>query len=236
LALEGRGATVRPADAGGVAGAFGGYGGYVAALQARPRGDDAAAHGDWTRAVLRAFERFRVLCAVREGEWGAMGLNKTIERALVAAGRLAKTGEWYEGRPIIVTRNDAGLGVFNGDIGVTLRPPAKGAALRAYFLDGETVRSVAVSRLAHVETAFAMTVHKSQGSEFAHTALVLPREASRVLTRELVYTGITRAREVFTLVTGRTAALADALAQPTQRASGLLERLTSGSAAFSDSF
>ena len=94
-------------------------------------------------------------------------------------------------------------------------------------MDGQTVRSVAVSRLAHVETAFAMTVHKSQGSEFSHTVLVLPRDPSRVLTRELVYTGITRAREAFTLVTGRAGAFADALGQPTQRASGLLERLTS---------
>uniref|UniRef100_C5CL22 RecBCD enzyme subunit RecD n=1 Tax=Variovorax paradoxus (strain S110) TaxID=543728 RepID=C5CL22_VARPS len=225
LALQGRDAA---GEAGGVddaVGAYGGYGVYLTALQARPRGDEAPAHAGWTLAVLRAFERFRVLCAVREGEWGAMGLNQAIERALVAEGRLTKAGEWYEGRPVIVTRNDAGLGVFNGDIGITLKPAAKGAPLRAYFLDGESVRSVAVSRLAHVETAFAMTVHKSQGSEFAHTALVLPREPSRVLTRELVYTGITRARDAFTLVTGRTASLADALAHPTHRASGLLERL-----------
>ncbi|CAN7565319.1 exodeoxyribonuclease V subunit alpha [Variovorax sp. LjRoot178] len=235
LALEGRSAAGGAADVDGTVGVHGGYGAYLAALQARPRGDEAPAHASWTLAVLRAFERFRVLCAVREGEWGAMGLNQTIERALVAEGRMTKAGEWYEGRPVIVTRNDAGLGVFNGDIGITLRPPAKGAPLRAYFLDGEAVRSVAVSRLAHVETAFAMTVHKSQGSEFAHTMLVLPREPSRVLTRELVYTGITRARDAFTLVTGRTAALADALGHPTQRASGLLERLEPGDAGLSHS-
>lgn len=237
LALEGRGAAAGAtgaADAAGTDGVYGGYGGYVTALQARPRADETAAHARWTLAVLRAFERFRVLCAVREGEWGAMGLNRAIERALVGEGRLTKSGEWYEGRPVIVTRNDAGLGVFNGDIGIALRPPARGAPLRAYFLDGEAVRSAAVSRLAHVETAFAMTVHKSQGSEFAHTVLVLPREPTRVLTRELVYTGITRARDAFTLVTGRTAALAEALAQPTQRASGLLERLAPGDAASSN--
>ena len=213
----------------GRAGAEGGYGHYVAMLQARPKGNEAGAHADWTMAVLNAFERFRVLCAVREGEWGAAGLNQAIERALVLEGLPSKQGEWYEGRPVLVTRNDAGLGVFNGDIGITLKPPTRGDPLRAYFMDGQAVRSVAVSRLAHVETAFAMTVHKSQGSEFAHTVLVLPRDPSRVLTRELVYTGITRAREAFTLVTGRSAALADALAHPTQRASGLLERLTSTS-------
>ncbi|MGQ3002522.1 MAG: exodeoxyribonuclease V subunit alpha [Hydrogenophaga sp.] len=225
LALAGRDVN-GPAAAGAETDAvYGGYGAYLAALQARPRDGDAQTHSIWTLAVLRAFERFRVLCAVREGEWGALGLNRQIEQALVAQGRLVKAGEWYEGRPVIVTRNDAGLGVFNGDIGITLKPEGRGGPLRAYFLDGDTVRSVSVSRLAHVETAFAMTVHKSQGSEFAHTALVLPREPSRVLTRELVYTGITRARQAFTLVTGRTAALADALASPTRRASGLLERL-----------
>jgi exodeoxyribonuclease V alpha subunit len=86
---------------------------------------------------------------------------------------------------------------------------------------------VAASRLPGAETAFAMTVHKSQGSEFEHTVLVLPSEASRVLTRELVYTGVTRARRQFTLVTGRSAALAAALAQRTRRAGGLLEGLDS---------
>jgi exodeoxyribonuclease V alpha subunit len=225
LALAGREATGGATDAEGAVGMYGGYGGYAAALRARPQGDDASAHAAWTLVVLRAFERFRVLCAVREGEWGVMGLNQAIERAMVAQGLLTKAGEWYEGRPVIVTRNDAGLGVFNGDIGIVLKPPARGAALRAYFLDGEALRSVAVSRLANVETAFAMTVHKSQGSEFAHTVLVLPREPSRVLTRELVYTGVTRAREAFTLVTGRAAALAEALAHPTRRASGLLEQV-----------
>ena len=209
-------------------GAEGGYSRYLDVLRERPRHDDPAAHGDWVRGILRAFETFRVLCAVRDGDWGSAGLNQAIEQALVKAGLLGRHGEWYEGRPVLVTRNDAGLGVFNGDIGITLKPPTRGSPLRAYFLDGEVVRSVAVSRLAHAETAFAMTVHKSQGSEFAHTVLVLPREPSRVLTRELAYTGITRAREAFTLVTGRSAALNDALEQPTVRASGLLERLMAG--------
>lgn len=202
-----------------------GYGEYIAALQTRPPRDELDAYAAWIRAVLLAFEQFRVLCAVREGEWGAAGLNKAIERALVNAGSLSKSGEWYEGRPVLVTRNDPGLDVFNGDIGIALRPVMRGAGLRAYFLNGDTVKSVAVSRLAHVETAFAMTVHKSQGSEFIHTVLVLPRHPNGVLTRELIYTGITRARSAFTLVTGRAAALPEALLHPTRRASGLQERL-----------
>jgi exodeoxyribonuclease V alpha subunit len=120
----------------------------------------------------------------------------------------------------MVTRNDAELGVFNGDVGVAL-PGCQSAALRVYFLDGDNLRSVGVSRLAHVETAFAMTVHKSQGSEFVHTALVLPEGGAKLLTRELVYTGITRARESFTLIEGQPRLLQQATQRKSQRASGL---------------
>ncbi len=245
-----------------------GYRDYLAALNQRPPAEvDQADFDSWVRAVLQAFDRFRVLCAVREGEWGAVALNRAIEQALFAQAPAAfnnsrSSGGWYEGRPIMVTRNDAALGVFNGDIGIALRPPAVGSAaasasssthtmsstgpacapatdsginrqpgLRVWFSDGgnnsvsgsSRPRSVAITRLAHVETAFAMTVHKAQGSEFDHCALVLPQAPSRVLTRELVYTGITRARSVFTLVTGRRAALGEALGTKTVRASGLGE-------------
>ena len=212
-------------------GAPGGYGAYLQALQQRPASDNRASHEAWAVSVLSAFERFRVLCAVHDGEWGTAALNAAIERALGAEGLLVKRGEWYEGRPVMVTRNDPGLGVFNGDIGIALRPfasatpGAAGASLRVFFLDGNALRSVGVSRLANVETAFAMTVHKSQGSEFEHSVLVLPAAPSRVLTRELVYTGITRARLAFTLVTGRRQAFAEALARRTRRSSGLLELL-----------
>ncbi|MCV2350214.1 exodeoxyribonuclease V subunit alpha [Paucibacter sp. Y2R2-4] len=210
-------------------GAEGGYRSYLKLLAQRP--GTAEAFASWVLAVLTAFERFRLLCAVREGDWGTEGLNLAVERALIADGLLSKRGEWYEGRPVMVTRNDAGLGVFNGDIGIVLRPQGQDEAaggsnrLRAYFSDGQSLRSVAVSRLADVETAFALTVHKSQGSEFEHTVLVLPAEGGGGLTRELVYTGITRARKAFTLVSGRAPAFAMALAQRTRRASGLLELL-----------
>jgi hypothetical protein len=112
-------------------------------------------------------DAFRVLCAVREGDWGANGINQSIERALVQDDMLSRQGEWYEGRSVLVTRNDAALSVFNGDIGIALRAATRGAPMRAYFADGDLLRSVAVSRLARVETAFAMAVHKSKGSEFA---------------------------------------------------------------------
>ncbi len=216
-------------------GAVGGYSAYLKLLAQRPADVEAgsgaaagaAAFDAWASTVLRSFDSFRVLCAVRDGPWGVAGLNIAIERALVDAGLLNRRGEWYEGRPVIVTRNDAALGVFNGDVGVVLRSPvpqgAQGAdaALRCYFLDGDALRSVSVGRLADVETAFAMTVHKSQGSEFDHVLLVLPDDDVPVLTRELVYTGITRARRAFTLVCRQTAQLQSATARRTRRVSGL---------------
>ncbi len=186
---------------------------------------DASDHSAWARAVLQAFESFRLLCAIRAGDWGVTGLNQAIERQLVQAGLLTKgqDSEWYTGRPVMVTRNDPALGVFNGDIGIAL--PSPQGAQRVYFLDGEALRSVGVTRLAHVETAFAMTVHKSQGSEFTHAAVVLPATAGHLLGRELLYTGITRAKQHCTLVQQRPGLLEQAMAQPTQRNSGLLRFL-----------
>ena len=126
------------------------------------------------------------------------------------------------GRPVMVTRNDAQLGVFNGDIGMALPSFADPARLRVYFMQGEQLHHVSTARLAHVETAFAMTVHKSQGSEFEHTALVLAAQGGNVLSRELVYTGITRARKAFSLWTEVPGLLVSAMGSPTQRSSGLL--------------
>jgi exodeoxyribonuclease V alpha subunit len=198
-----------------------GYGPYLALLAQGPQGE----HEAWVRAVLQRFEAFRILCAVREGEWGVAGLNTAIEQRLEAARLVRRGGEWYVGRPVMVTRNDYGTGVFNGDIGLTLLDPARPGSLRVYFLEGEKVRSVLATRMRNVETAFAMTVHKSQGSEFRHTVLVLPKEGGTVLARELVYTGITRASEQFTLVSPGSAVLGEAIGRRTHRASGLREMI-----------
>jgi len=200
------------------------YRDYLLRLGRQPEADDAPGHAAWAASVLAAFERFRLLCAVREGPWGAEGMARAIERAAREARLLGGTGQWYAGRPVLVTRNDAEAGVFNGDVGLAL-PAAGGAGLRVFFADGPALRSVSVARLAHVETAFAMTVHKAQGSEFEHTALVLPPHAGALLSRELVYTGITRARQVFTLVAPRAGLLAQAVQLRTQRASGLQDLL-----------
>lgn len=210
---------------GGRTGAAAGYRSYLGLLRQRPDSKEPALHAQWAGAVLQSFESFRVLCAVREGEWGVAGLNQAIEQQLEAEGCIRRRSEWYVGRPVMVTRNDYGTGVFNGDIGIALPDPLRADALRVYFLEGQAVHSVLATRLRDVETAYAMTVHKSQGSEFRHTVMVLPRESSPVVTRELVYTGITRAREHFTLVSPVPAVFEEALARRTRRASGLASRL-----------
>ncbi len=182
---------------------------------------DDVQHQIWVQSVLLAFDQFRILCAVNKGDWGTEALNRTVLKALDQAGLITAKKEWFAGRPIMVTRNDRELGVFNGDVGVVLPGRIDSAAFRAYFLDGEQVRSVSVTRLAHVETAFAMTVHKSQGSEYEHVALVLPPGKNEYLSRELVYTGITRARKFLTIVEGQQGVFLQAVTQPSRRISGL---------------
>jgi exodeoxyribonuclease V alpha subunit len=160
---------------------------------------------------------------VRNGDWGVAGINQRAGKILRDHGLLGSGGEWYAGRPVIVTRNDYGLGLMNGDMGITL-PDAAGQ-LRVVFADSErpgAVRWVLPARLTDVDTVFAMTVHKSQGSEFSHTALVLPDSSNPVLTRELLYTGITRAATRFTLVDSSDDVLRDAVQRRVQREGGVL--------------
>ncbi len=181
----------------------------------------------WAGEVLSRFEDFQLLCAVRKGAWGVEGLNQRVERVLHNAGLIDSQQLWYEGRPVLVTRNDYGLGLMNGDIGIALRlPDDQGQApLRVAFPrnDGSGgVRFVLPSRLSEVETVFAMTVHKSQGSEFSHTALVLPDALNPVLTKELVYTGITRAKHCFSLIEPRSGVFEEAVGRRVRRVSGLM--------------
>ena len=185
-----------------------------------------------------ALARFRVLCAVREGPQGVNTLNQQLAQhardrlaALQPAGADALS-PWFAGRPVGVRRNDPTLGLFNGDIGIAL-PAADGTGLRVWFADARQAdgwRAIAPARLPVHETAFAMTVHKSQGSEFDAVLVALPAHASRVLTRELLYTAVTRARHHVALA-ATTAAVATAVATPTQRHSGLQARLREAAAA-----
>ena len=207
-----------------------------ASPEANPDGEsDREALDDWARQVLAAHGQFQLLCALRRGPWGVEGLNERIRAALEKEG-LIDSGDgrrlWYPGRPVLVTRNDYGLGLMNGDIGITLALPQpsgegnahQGPALRVAFPAGDgsgRIKWVLPSRLQAVETVFAMTVHKSQGSEFTHTALLLPDTPNPILTRELVYTGITRARHWLTLVETGRGQLLDAVERRVMRVSGL---------------
>lgn len=201
------------------------YRDYLALIQSTQLAGSSDQRDEQIRGILRAFERFRVLCAVRDGAWGTIGLNRQIEARLSREGLIQPQGLWYVGRPVMVTRNEPRLGLSNGDVGVTLPAGDDSAKLRVYFLNGIRVHSVSVNRLSHVETAFAMTVHKSQGSEFDHTLLALAAYAGRVLTRELLYTGITRARSAFSLAAANGGLLQAAIQRKTRRESGLRDAL-----------
>ncbi|MGY4879315.1 exodeoxyribonuclease V subunit alpha [Vreelandella aquamarina] len=219
-----------------------GYRHYLKTLSAkRPCGesfeDNPAAFDTWAFEVLNAYSHFQLLCALRKGPWGVEGLNlriaKTLrgEKLLYGSDYTLEKG-WYEGRPVLVTQNDYGLKLMNGDIGITLAVPdprsSSGAPgkslLRVAFPTSDPekpIRWMLPSRLHAVETVFAMTVHKSQGSEFLHTALLLPPTINPILTRELVYTGITRARDWLTLVEAKRGVLNEAVTREVMRVSGM---------------
>lgn len=174
-------------------------------------------------AALTAFNRFRVLCALKGGPLGVAALNRHIEQALARARLIRPDQRWYCGRPVMVTANDYGLRLYNGDIGLVWPEPG-GERLAAFFATSEGgVRKVYPGRLSAVETCYAMTVHKSQGSEFDELLMVLPGAESPVMTRELIYTGLTRARRKVTLC--GEPSLFDAVSRRVVRRSGLREAL-----------
>ncbi|TBU90343.1 exodeoxyribonuclease V subunit alpha [Stutzerimonas kirkiae] len=221
-------------------GQAGGYTHYLQRLhETRPAPTLAADDPAWARwagGVLQAFDGFRLLCAIRRGDWGVAGLNLRIAQALGRRGLIDASTPWYEGRPVLMTHNDYSLGLMNGDIGIALclpepdqqpgQPPRQ--VLRVAFPrnDGSAgLRYILPSRLSAVETVFAMTVHKSQGSEFEHTALLLPERLNPVLTKELIYTAITRARSHFSLIEQRESVFDQATRRAVERRSGLLRTL-----------
>ena len=207
-----------------------GYSEYLQVVQQGPQDHSNDSTDSWAAAVLVAHSQFQLLVALRQGQWGVQGMNKSIQALLQQTGLLAAdVGDWYVGRPVMVVRNDYHLKLMNGDIGVCLpyHDAASGETLlRVVFSDSAGgVRWVLPSRLRAVETVFAMTVHKSQGSEFNHTLLLLPDHSNPVLTKELLYTGITRAKDAFSLIYANEEVLEQAMSKRVQRASGLLGRL-----------
>lgn len=169
-------------------------------------------------AALHELHALRTLCAHRTGPSGATAVNAAVDRALgVPLG-----DAWPVGRPVIVTRNDRALGVSNGDLGVVVHTEAGRRV--AFPAAGDTVRLVPPARLEAVDTVHAMTIHKAQGSEFDEVVVVLPPEGSPLLSRELLYTAITRAKRRVTLVATEGAVRA-AVGRAVARGSGLAERL-----------
>jgi exodeoxyribonuclease V alpha subunit len=175
-------------------------------------------------SALRALNRMRVLCAVREGPYGVRSLNRQIELALVNEGLIERAGEMYAGRPVMMTTNDHAQRLYNGDVGLVLADPASRGALRVFVETAEGVRRILPSRLPPHETVYAMTVHKSQGSEFNEVLMVLPDAESRVLTRELLYTGITRAQRRVSLL-GSNQRFRESVTRRVRRSSGLRDAL-----------
>ncbi len=146
--------------------------------------------------AFRLFNRFRILCALREGPYGVISMNLLVERALKNAGLINPLKTWYVGRPVMIIRNDYNLGLFNGDVGLILADPEALNETRAFFPTATGgLRRFHPLRLPECETVYAMTVHKSQGSEFQTVLFILPDRDSPILTRELIYTAITRAIE-----------------------------------------
>ena len=190
--------------------ALNGYTHYLTLLREKAQPD----------AILAAFSEFQLLCALREGPYGVSGLNVQLEQTLARKRyvSLPRHSRWYQGRPVMIARNDSALGLFNGDIGVALEGEQ---GMRVWFpMPDGTVKSFHPGRLPEHDTAWAMTVHKSQGSEFDHAALILPAQSVPLVTRELVYTAITRARQRLSLYADDKL-LAQAVVTRTERRSGL---------------
>jgi exodeoxyribonuclease V alpha subunit len=180
------------------------------------------------REILRKFESFRILCALREGPHGVYALNSLVESTLAEQRLIESDKRWYRGRPVMITRNDYNLRLFNGDVGIVLPDPETGNELMAFFpTAGGGLRKLHPLRLPEHETVYVMTVHKSQGSEFDRILLVLPDRESPVLTRELIYTAITRAREGVE-IWGREEVFRTAISRRIERMSGLRDALWGG--------
>lgn len=187
--------------------------------------------------IYQAFSRFQVLCSNRQGKNSVADINDLVEQKLAEQKRIELSGLWYPGRPVIITQNNPALHLYNGDIGICMadragstRPLDLGAKqdstekLMVFFqrADG-SVKKYLPARVPHCETVFAMTIHKSQGSEFEEVLIVLPEAINPVLTKELLYTAITRAKKTIKLVAGE-AVFTATLRQKIERVTGLVDK------------
>ena len=181
-------------------------------------------NSDFTECYA-AFSAFQVLCATRQGLYSVDDINFRVTQALIEQRLIKSSGDWYSGRPIMITQNDAVLQLYNGDIGICMSDPESRGQLMVFFLHADgLVRQYLPARLPYCETVFAMTIHKSQGSEFDEVLLVLPEVVNPILTKELIYTGITRAKKTLKMVTNKEVFL-QTIQRKVERFSGLAERI-----------
>jgi exodeoxyribonuclease V alpha subunit len=184
------------------------------------------ANGCSVEALFETLNSFRILAALREGPSGVIQLNQAITHRLKAMGLVPENKTWYVGRPVMLTRNDYQLNLYNGETGIVLPHPDNPTQLSIAFIGSDgAIRWVSPTRLAYCETVYALTVHKSQGSEFQQVLLHLPRHDTPLLCRELIYTAVTRSREQFRLV-GPESTFTTAVKRSMQRNSGLADRLS----------
>ncbi|MFC6440004.1 exodeoxyribonuclease V subunit alpha [Bowmanella sp. JS7-9] len=193
---------------------------------------DALAQDDICRA-FRVLSANQLLCATRRGRFGTEALNQAIEQRLMQQGLIGRTDGFYPGRALMVTQNDHSVGVYNGDIGIVWPDATDQGLLKVWFMDaGNQLRGILPGRIPAVESLYAMTVHKSQGSEFDHVLMVLPGADEQTLfkglNREMLYTGVTRAKQRFSLFAAK-APLGMCLEQQCARTSGLSDRLAADS-------
>jgi exodeoxyribonuclease V alpha subunit len=169
---------------------------------------------------------FKILCAVRQGRVGVAGINAKVEQYLATKGYDCLASEWYSGRPVMISKNEYDLDLFNGDIGICLPDPAQPERMKVWFEknDGE-LQGVLPGRLSSCETVYALTIHKSQGTEVADVLVVLPEKESALVTRELLYTAVTRASKSVTVVASQSVFQA-AVSARIRRSSGLAAMLS----------
>lgn len=198
-----------------------GYSNYFNALKEYLESEDSETH---IASVIKAFDDYRILTAIRHGDFGLYRLNVEMKNALLSQlSMIIPQGDWYVGRAVMMTYNDYQLGISNGDIGVCFKHRTQPNQFEVYFSSLD--KWVAATRLPKsIETAFALTIHKSQGSEFTHTAVVLDHAAKQLLSQELIYTAITRAKSVVTLLVDMES-LAQSFQVKTTRSSGLVNKM-----------
>jgi exodeoxyribonuclease V alpha subunit len=192
------------------------YAGYMAAVYRYPQTN--------IREIFDTFNRFQVLCGTHYGNQGVAGINRGVETFLARRGFDCRQDSWYPGRAVLITRNEYSLDLFNGDIGICLPDLADGSSKVWFERSDGGLRCYSPYRLPSCETVFAMTIHKSQGSEFDEVVVVLPEEDNRILSRELLYTAFTRARKMVNLAAGRQV-FGQALSRKNKRCSGLADLL-----------